>query len=237
MGGLNQRFDYLLITDILIVMLELKAEKREEIGKPKKLRKAGFLPAVFYGKKEKTTPISVLAKDFEKLYKKAGESTVIILSGVGKPKEVLIHDVDFDPVTNVPRHADFYVLEEGKKVNVNVPLEFVGESRAVKDLGGNLVKVLHDIEIEVAPKDLPQHLEVEISGLVDFTSKIFAKDIKLPDSAELITKPDEVVALVAKAVEEKEEEIVEPDLESIEVEKKGKKEEEGENDESKGMSS
>ena len=207
-------------------MLELKIEKREDIGKPNKLREAGVLPAVFYGKKEKATPISLSARDFERAYKEAGESTVIILTGLGDPKEVLVQDVDFDPVKSTPRHVDFFVLEKGAKVQVKVPLEFIGEAPAVKG-GGNLVKVLHDIEIKVAPKDLPQHLDVDISGLIDFTSRIVAKDLKLPESAEFITNEDEVVALVAEAVEEKEEEVVAPDLESIEVEKKGKDEEAG----------
>jgi large subunit ribosomal protein L25 len=215
-------------------MLELKIIKREEIGKPNKLRAKGFLPAVFYGKKEIATPISVLASDFEKVYKKAGESTVITLTGVGEPKEVLVHDVDFHPVKNIPRHIDFFVLEKGAKIEVDIPLEFIGESPAVKG-GGNLIKVLHDIEIRVIPKDLPQHIDVDISGLIDFSSRIIAKDIKLPKSAELITKEDEVVALVAEQIEEKEEEVVAPDLESIEVEKKGKKEEgtEGESEQEK----
>lgn len=212
-------------------MLELKIEKRKNIGKTQELRESGVLPAVFYGKKEKATPISLLASDFEKVYKVAGESTVIVLNGIGEPKEVLIQAVDFHPVTNLPRHIDFYVLEEGAKVHIKIPLEFIGESPAVKGLGGNLIKVLHDIEIKVAPKDLPKSLVVDISGLVDFTNKIFAKDIKLPKSAELITKEDEVVALVSEAVEEKEEEAVAPDLASIEVEKKGKEEtEEGQAD-------
>lgn len=207
-------------------MLELKIEKRKNIGKTQELRESGVLPAVFYGKKEKATPISLLASDFERVYKVAGESTVIVLNGVGEPKEVLIQAVDFHPVTNLPRHIDFYVLEEGAKVHIKIPLEFIGESPAVKGLGGNLIKVLHDIEIKVAPKDLPKSLVVDISGLVDFTNKIFAKDIKLPKSAELITKEDEVVALVSEAVEEKEEKAVAPDLASIEVEKKGKEEKE-----------
>jgi large subunit ribosomal protein L25 len=209
-------------------MLELKIEKREDIGKPNKLRAEGILPAVFYGKKEEAVPISMQARDFEKVYKEAGESTVITLIGLGEPKEVLVQDVDLDPVKNTPRHVDFFVLEKGAKVEVNVPLEFVGESSAVKG-GGNLVKVLHDIQIKVAPKDLPKSLEVDISGLVDFTSRVFAKDIKLPESAELTVNEEEVVALVAEVVEEKEEEVAAPDLDSIEVEKKGKDEaEEGE---------
>lgn len=202
-------------------MLELKIEARKKIGKLKKLRESGVLPAVFYGKKEEATPISLQTRDFERVYKEAGESTVITLIGVGEPKEVLIQDVDFHPVKSIPRHVDFFVLEKGAKVQVDVPLEFIGEAPAVKG-GGNLVKVLHDIKIKVAPKDLPKSLNVDISGLVDFTSRIIAKDIKLPASAELITKKDEVVALVAEAVEEKEEEVVAPDLSSIEVEKKGK---------------
>lgn len=210
-------------------MLELKVEKRETnmpttVVKPRNLRKVGKLPAVFYGKKEKAVSISVLFRDFEKVYKDAGESTVIKLVGVGEPKEALIHDIDFDPVKDIPRHIDFFVLEKGAKVDVNIPLEFIGESSAVKNLGGNLVKVLHSIEIKVSPKDLPKHLSVDISGLVDFESKILAKGIKLPESAELITKPEEVVALVAEAVEEIEETVEAPDLNSIEVEKKGKEE-------------
>ena len=221
-------FDFLYKTAILLdIMLELKIEKREEVGKPNKLREDGFLPAVFYGKKEESTPISVLASDFERVYKEAGESAVITLTGLGEPKEVLVQNVDFHPVKSIPRHVDFYVLEKGAKVQVNVPLEFVGESPAVKG-GGNLVKVLYDIEIKVAPKDLPKVLEVDISGLVDFTARVVAKDIKLTESAELIANEDEVVALVAEAVEEKEEEVAAPDLDSIEVEKKGKEETEGE---------
>ena len=207
-------------------MLELKIEKREDIGKPHSLREEGILPAVFYGKKEEATPISLQARDFEKVYKEAGESTVITLTGVGEPKEVLVQEVDFDPIKNTPRHVDFFVLETGAKVQVNVPLEFVGEAPAVKS-GGNLVKALHDIEIKVAPKDLPKVLEVDISGLVDFTARVVAKDIKLPESAELVTKEDEVVALAAEAVEEVIEEVATPDLDSIEVEKKGKEEEAG----------
>ena len=212
-------------TDILFcIMLELKIKKREISENLKKLRKNGLLPAVFYGKKEKTMPISLQARDFKKIWKKAGESTVVILSGVGDPKEALIHSIDFDPVLDIPRHIDFYVIEVGAKVQVNVPLEFIGESRAVKELGGNLVKVLHSIEIKVSTKDLPQHIEADISGLVDFTCKITAKDIKLPKSAELVTKSDEVIALVAEISEEKEEDTAAPDLDSIEVEKKGKEE-------------
>jgi large subunit ribosomal protein L25 len=125
-------------------------------------------------------------------------------------------------------HADFYVPEKGKKVEVEVPLEFVGVSTAVKDLGGTLVKVMHEIEVEALPKDLPHSIKVDISKLIDVEAQILAGDLALPEGVSLITEAEEVVASIAVAEEEKE--VAAPaDLSQIELaEKKGKKEEEGE---------
>lgn len=208
-------------------MLTLDIAKREKIGKASKRREKGSMPAVFYGRKEKSTPVSLSQHVFEKVWKVAGESSVILLKGVGEDKEALIHEVDFHPVSGDPRHVDFYIIEKGKKVTVSVPLEFVGESLAVKELAGILVKVMHELEIEVLPKELPQHIEVNISRLKDFDSRVLVNDIKLPESATPTMPLDEVIALVSEATEEKEEvPTEEPDLSEIEVEKKGKQEEE-----------
>ena len=204
----------------------LQVRKREGKKTLNTLREGSEMPAVFYGPKEESTPIAIDADTFKKLWKEAGESTVIELKGDGIEKEVLIHDVDVHPVTGEPRHADFYVMEKGKKVTVKVPLEFVGVSPAVKELGGILVKVLHEVEIEVLPKDLPQNIEVDIEALKDFESNILAKDISIPESAELITNEDDTIALVNEAKEEVEEEEA-ATIEDIEVEQKGKKEEDG----------
>lgn len=202
-------------------MLTLQATKRGLKEKVENLRLAGKVPAVFYGPKEKSTPITVPAVAFKKVWNQAGESSVIQLLCDGVGLDVLIHDIDLDPIRDEPRHVDFYVIEKGKKVRVHTPIEFTGVSLAVKDLGGTLVKVLHDLEIEAMPKDLPHVINVDISTLVDFNSKIQAKDIVLPKGVNLLTKADEVVASVAEAY--KEEEVVAPvDLSAIEVEKKGK---------------
>ena len=209
--------------------LTLNAEKRTKIGKLESLRKEGFIPAVYYGKKEASTPIQIKKSDFLKIYKEAGESTVVSIKTSGGAVDALIVDVDFDPVRHEPRHVDFYVFEKGHKVEVAIPLEFIGIAPAIKDLGGVLVKTLHEINIKADPSKLPHQIEVDISSLLDFTSQILIKDIKLPTGVELIDGQEEVVATVAAPREEKEEEIVEaPDLSQIEVEKKGKKEEEGE---------
>jgi len=210
-------------------MHTLKIEKREKLKKQSKsLLGEGIIPAVLYGKKEDSAPVQCILHDFEKVWKEAGESTVVTLTGLGEDKEVLIQEVDLDPVHGHPRHVDFYVIEKGKKVEVAVPIEFVGVAPAEKELGGTLVKVLHELEIEAFPKDLPQQIEADISGINDFETQLHAKDISLPSGVELITDAEEVVALVSEVKEEEEAPAEGPDLENIEVEGKGKKDDAGE---------
>jgi large subunit ribosomal protein L25 len=207
-------------------MLKLKVLKREAIEKPEEVRAAGYIPAVFYGPKEASQSIKILSSDFEKAFKEAGESTVVVLEVDGAQHETLIHDVSYHPVRGNISHVDFYVIEKGKKVQVGVELEFVGVSPAEKTLGGTLMKVMHELEIEAMPSNLPHGIEVDISSLVDFESQIHAGDIVLPSGVTLITDADEVVALVQQPNEEVEEQPVEAvDISTIEVEKKGKKEE------------
>jgi large subunit ribosomal protein L25 len=196
---------------------EITVEKREQIGTKdlKPLREAGFIPGVVYGKKEKSTPIRLNERDFSKMLKEAGESSIIQLKGLGDDLDVLIHDVDYEPVRGAARHVDFYAIERGKKLTVSVPLEFVGVSGAVKDLGGILVKVMHEIEIEVLPRDLPQHIDVDISAIKDFETSLHIKDLKLPEGAEATADPEEVVASASAAVEEVFEEPEEVDMDAI----------------------
>lgn len=204
-------------------MLTLSAKERKNVSKKenKRLRTAGEIPAVLYGAKEKPTSISVPRVVFEKVWKEAGESSVISIEGVGESKEALIQDVDIDPVLGTARHADFYALEKGKKVEVRTPLSFTGAAPAEKDLGGTLIKVLHDLSIEALPKDLPHEIVVDISSLTTFESQVLAKDIVLPAGVTLMENPEEVVALVAEPKEEKPEEapVFDPNAVQLSVEK------------------
>ena len=206
-------------------MLTIQIEKRDVGTSLDEIRKGGKIPAVLYGKKEASQPITLGATEFMKVWKEAGESSVVILSGVGENKEALIHEVDVEPVKGLVRHADFYVIEKGKKVTVSVPIEFVGTAPAEK-LGAALVKVLHEIEVRGLPKDLPHQIEVDISSLATLQDQIHVKDIQIPSGITILTDIEEVVALVAE-VKEEVEEAAPVDLSAIEVEKKGKKEEEG----------
>lgn len=183
-------------------MLELEIKPRDSKESAETLRAQGVLPAVIYGPKEEATAITINQKEFERLFKQAGETTIIKLKGIGEEKDSLVHDIQRHPVTDTVLHADFYVLEKGKKVTLNIPLEFVGEAPAEKQ-GHILTKVLHEVEIEVAPAELPQHLEVDLSRLENVGDHVLASDIKLPKSAELKISPEEIVVSVTAFVEEK----------------------------------
>lgn len=207
--------------------MDLTVEKRDISKKAKSLRGKGVLPAVLYGRKEASTPIAIDRKVFEKVFKAAGESTVLTLKGLDEDKQALIQEVDFDAVSGEPLHADFYAIEKGQKVTVSVPLQFDGVAPAVKDKGGILVKVIHELEIECEPKDLPQAIPVDVSTLVELDSQIKIKDLGLSANLKLSIDADEVVAMIDVAKDEPVEEAP-ADISSIEMSvERGKKPEEG----------
>lgn len=208
-------------------MLTLSVEKRAKDGATAaSLRRASKLPGVVYGPHQAALPIAFVAGAFEKVLREAGEATVVSLTGLGADIATLIHEVDLDPLTNLPRHVDFYAVTKGEKVEVAIPLVFEGVSPAV-ETGANLVKVLHEIEVKADPMSLPHDFTVDISVLAALGDQIHVKDLALPKGVELVTDPEEVVALVQEVVEETAE-AAPADIASIEVEKKGKEEEAGE---------
>jgi large subunit ribosomal protein L25 len=188
----------------------------------------GFIPAVYYGAHAKSTPISINEIEFTKVLRQAGESTPVKLKTENGEETAMIHAVQYDPVKDLPTHVDFYIVEKGQKVHVDVPLEFTGEAPATKN-GGILVKVMHEISLNGEPANMPHEITVDISSLVEMDSVILVKDLKLPAGVELYhVEGDEVVASIALQKEEEETPVSEVDLSSIEVEAKGKKEEAGE---------
>lgn len=202
-------------------MLTLKFTNRN-----KGEEKEGMLKGVYYGAKEKAQAIFVDAVEFEKTYRETGKSSVVNLEGEGKKLQAIVQEVAYEPIQYIPNHVDFYIVEKGVKINANIPLEFVGVSEAVKTLGGQLVKVVHELEVEAEAIDLPRSLEVDISLLENLDSVIQAGDIKLPKGVNLYkTESDEIVASVALAVEEDLSAPVSGDISEVEVEEKGKKEE------------
>jgi large subunit ribosomal protein L25 len=210
-------------------MITLTAENRIQTGKAyRKFAKSQKLsdsmekmPAIVYGTKQEATPITVVLRDFQRILREQGESSVLELTGLGKSLQVLIHDIDLDPVTSVPRHADFYAIEKGAKVEMEVPLTFIGESEAVKG-GANLVTILREITVEADAAHLPHELEIDISVLANMGDQIHVSDIKLPTGVTMITEGDEVIALIQEVAVEEETTDAPVDMSAIEVEKKGK---------------
>jgi len=214
-------------------MLTLKAKIRKDLGKKvKKLRKKGIIPAVLYGPKIENIPLEVDLKEFEKVYKAAGESSLIKLQIEKKDFLVLIHAVEINAISQKPIHIDFYQPRLDEEITVTVPLVFEGEAPAVKDLGGTLVRNIHEVEVKALPQDLPHEIEVNIEKLKSFEDSILIKDLIVPKEVKILREPDEIVALVtppekveeelAKPVEEKVEEV-----EKVEEEEKEKEEVEG----------
>jgi large subunit ribosomal protein L25 len=199
-------------------MITLKAKARTE-------NKCGLdeIKAVVYGPKFKSSPISVVYAEFIKVYNQTGETGVISLDVDGTNVNALINEIVLSPVKNSVIHIDFYVPEAGKKVHVNIPLDFIGESEAVK-AGNVLVKVMYEISVEALPENLPHDIKVDISKLAKLEDDVTIADLAFPKSVVCLMEKDEVVASVVPPKEEAEESA--PDLANIEVEKKGKKEEE-----------
>jgi len=207
-------------------MFSIQAKTRDGEVKLDTLRKNGEIPAVFYGAGKSTTSISVSTSQFKKVWREAGESSTVKVSTPAGDIDVLIHEVQVDPVTDEPIHVDFLAVDMKKKIKVNVPLVFEGISNAVKSGLGNLVKVRHEVEIEALPADLPHNLIVDISKLETLNDQVFVSDIRLLVGVMVMNQPTDVVASIIEQVEEKEEVAAPVDLSAIEVEKKGKKEEE-----------
>lgn len=211
--------------------LTLKAEIRKELGKKvKNLRKAGFLPAVLYGHDIKPLNLMVNQKEFQKIYQKAGTSTLVDLKIDNQSKKVLILDVQYQPVSDKPLHIDFYQVKRLKKIETEIPLKFIGEAEAVKELDGTLITNKDKIEVRCLPEDLVHEIEVDISSLKTFEDQIKISDLKIPPKIEVLDNPEEVVALVEPPKTEEElaelEAPVEERVEEVEEVKPPEEEEE-----------
>lgn len=198
--------------------IKLNSTIRETVGKGVgALRREGSVPAVMYGRNKKATNLKVDALEFNRVLKEAGKSSIVELTieGDGK-KNILIHDLQYNALTEEPTHADFYEVSMTEKITATVPLVFVGDSKAVIDLGGSLTTNLSELEIECLPGDLPHEIEVDVTVLETFENTIHVKDIILPSGVETKEDLDTTVASVdAPRTEEEMEELEAPVEENL----------------------
>jgi len=196
--------------------VKLAAKVREVFGRrTNKGRKEGLIPAVVYGHKMKSKGLWVNALDFSKLLKKSGESTIIELNvGEDKARNVLIYETQKDPVNGRYIHIDFFHVRMDEEIEKEVELVFVGEAPAVKELGGNLVKSVDEVNVKCLPADLPSEIEVDISVLKTFEDHICIKDLKVSDKVKIEIDPETVIASVAPPRSESELEGLETKVEA-----------------------
>lgn len=214
----------------------LAARTRDVRGKKSEsLRKQGLIPAVMYGPGGESAIVCCALGEFEKTYRSAGESSLIQLSVDGsEPINALIHEVQYDPVANRPIHIDFYRVNMSEKLTTHIPLVFTGDSRAVREQGGILVKNIAELEVRCLPGDLVPEIEVSLSPLLELESSVRVGDILLPSGIELSSHHDseDIIAIVTPPVSEEELKKMEEEgaaqapAEVEKSEEKGKKEEE-----------
>lgn len=186
--------------------VELKAEMREKLGKAvATLRRAGLVPAEMYGKGVPNLHLSVSAKDFKKAYKAAGENTIVNVVVDGQKYPSIISEVTRHYLSGEPIHVDLHKVRMDEKLQTKVPLQFIGESAAVKTLGGILVKSLQELLVEALPDKIPHTISVDISVLAEIGNTIRVEDLKVPADVKVLIDGRTAVATVAAKVTEEQE--------------------------------
>jgi large subunit ribosomal protein L25 len=184
--------------------MDLTVKQRTILGKKvNALRREGFIPAELYGHGVSNVHLSVSAKEFAKTYATAGENTVITLAVGTEKLPAIIHHVERHYLSGEPSSVDFYQVRMDEKITARIPIEFVGESAAVREKGAVINKSMAEIEVEALPNDLPHQLTVDLSALDDIDKTIYVRDIAAPKGVTFLVEGDTAVATAtAPRVEE-----------------------------------
>jgi large subunit ribosomal protein L25 len=178
----------------------LKVEKRTVLGKQvKALRRAGILPCNIYGKDLESTAVQVPEKDFLEVFKEAGETGLVDIELGDKKTPVLIHNMQKNFRGKI-LHADFFQVNLKEKVKTMVPLEIVGEPKAVLEKIGILMNILSEIEVEALPAELPEKVEVNVEHLANIDDQVTVADLKIPEGVTVLTEAEQVVSKIAELV-------------------------------------
>lgn len=181
----------------------LIAEKRTILGKEvKKLRRDGKLPANVYGKGLESTSIQVETKVFEDLFKQVGETGLIDLQFEGSSHPVLVKNIQLKYPLRTPLHVDFYQVNLKEKVKTMVPLEVIGEAKAVADNIGILIQQVNEVEVEALPTDLPEKIEVNVEDLAAVGDSVTVTDLKVTGDVTILNDPEQIIVKIEEPVVE-----------------------------------
>ena len=161
-----------------------------------RLRREGVLPGVVFGGHKDSTPVQTDLKEFEKGYRRWGNTTLLTLTGIDGDQPALIHDVSRNVITGALQHVDFQRVSLTEKVRAQVPLHFIGESPAVKG-GGVLVHAKSEVDVEAFPQDIPHAIEVDLAKLLEIDDSLYVRDLIVDTTkVELIDDADELIVRV-----------------------------------------
>ena len=199
----------------------LMARRRPETGtRPvRRLRRAGLVPGVVYGKDQESLPVAVKERELVKLlHSKTGERALVtlrLLDGTAWEKPVLVKAVQHDPVDGRLVHVDFHAIVLTERLRLRVPVILKGEPVGVKQDGGILEHFLRDVEVETLPTEIPAAVEFDASAL-KIGETVHVRDLEAPKNATITSDPAGVIASVQKPKEEKPEEtaaaVTEPEV-------------------------
>lgn len=209
--------------------IKINAEARVTGGKnaARRLRQVGRVPVVLYGPEVGNVLLSVDKKDLYAVLKsEAGENTIFKVAFDKKTKDAMIKDLQWDPVSDKMLHADFIQIAMDKMIRIQVPVVLIGEAVGVKNEGGFVDFVTREVELECLPKDIPESIEVDISGL-HLNQSIKIEAVSIPEGVTFAEEAGTVIALIQAPTKEEApvEEELEPTEEEPEVIKKEKEEE------------
>ncbi len=217
--------------------MELIAEKRGIFGKKtKNLRKESKIPSVIFGKGMDSISLSIDRNAFIKVFKEAGETTLVDVEFNGDSQKVLINDIQFDPITDRILHVGFYKVDLTERTTVPIPVEVIGdeENELVKSGEAIVLTLLNEVEVEALPADLPHKFEVDISGLGEIGAGVTVGELNYDhdkvsivdlEADELVVKLDYAeIQEVEEEEEVSEEELIEGMEATEETAKEGEEE-------------
>ncbi|MFD1736901.1 50S ribosomal protein L25/general stress protein Ctc [Bacillus salitolerans] len=155
----------------------LKMEERTNLkhSQNRVIREKGSFPAVIYGNKQASKPVAIDSSEFIKVIREVGRNGILTLTGAGENVQVMLHDLQTDPLKNEIIHADFYIVDMSSEVEVNVNIHLTGEAIGVKS-GGVLQQSMHEISVTALPSNIPASIDVDVTSL-DVNETVYVKDL------------------------------------------------------------
>jgi len=209
----------------------INAEKRDVVGKKVgSLRRQGLIPGVMYGHNEPPFPITMNAREIERVINNLTSSSIVTVKVDGESHQALIREKQKDYIRNQIIHIDFQILSLKEKIRSKIEVKLVGVAPAVKNFNGIVLQEREFIDVEALPADLPERITVDISGLENIGDLIRVGDLDISDAVTVFDDVNDVIVSISGAMAEEavEEEVTTAEGTEPEVVEKGKKESEEE---------